>query len=58
MSVVVVYRDGSSETFTEVTHFDATGPTSVEITGTDSSGVSASWWIPWEIIKKVGQILK
>lgn len=57
MSVIVEYRDGSSETFVNVTNFDATGPTSVEITGTDSNGVSATWWIPWDIIKKVGKII-
>lgn len=57
MSVIVVYRDGSSETFTDVTHYDPTGPTSVEITGTDSAGVSASWSISWDIIKKVGKII-
>jgi hypothetical protein len=57
MSVIIHYRDGSSETFTSVTHYDATGSTTVEITGTDSAGVSASWSIPWEIIKKVGKII-
>lgn len=57
MSVVVTYRDGSSETFVDVTHYDATGSTAVEITGTDSAGVSASWSIPWDIIKKVGKII-
>ena len=57
MTVIVYYRDGSSETFTDVTSFDATGPTSVEITGTDSFGNKATWWIPWDIIKKVGKII-
>ena len=57
MTVVVHYRDGSSETFTDVTHYDATGPTAVEITGVDSAGSAASWSIPWDIIKKVGKIL-
>lgn len=57
MSVVVTYRDGSSETFTNVTNFDHSDPTAVEITGTDSSGVSATWWLPWDIIKKVGKII-
>ena len=58
MTVIVYYRDGSSETFTDVTHYDATGPTAVEVTGTDSAGNSASWSIPWDIIKKVGKITK
>lgn len=44
------------ETFTNVTNFDPTGPTSVEITGTDSAGNQATWWIPWDIIKKVGKL--
>jgi hypothetical protein len=56
MSVVVTYRDGSSETFTNVIKLDTTDPTTVEITGTDGSGVSATWWIPWAIVKKVGKI--
>lgn len=56
MSVLVYYRDGSSETFTDVTHYDATGPTAVEITGVDSFGNAASWSIPWDTIKKVGKV--
>ena len=56
MTVIVEYRDGSSETFTSVTSFDTTDPTAVEITGVDGAGTSATWWIPWAIIKKVGKI--
>ena len=56
MSVLVYYRDGSSETFTDVAHYDASGPTAVEITGVDSFGNAASWSIPWDTIKKVGKV--
>lgn len=57
MTVIVQYRDGSSETFTSVTDLDTSDPTTVEITGTDAGGNTATWWIPWDLIKKVGKII-
>ena len=45
MSVVVVYRDGSSETFTEVTHFDATGMKVEQYEATSKDGTKIPYFI-------------
>ena len=52
MTITITFRDGSEAVFTNCSGFDPLGPNATaQLTGTDDSGTSATWFIPWETIK-------
>jgi hypothetical protein len=52
--VTILYADGSSEQFTNVTSYTNDGDV-VTIIGVDAAGVSGTFQINWSLIRKVTQ---
>lgn len=55
MTITITYVDGSVETFTSCTDFESNWPAPMSITGKDANNVLATWFVPWEGVRKVGK---
>lgn len=54
MTITITYRDNSKATFTNCSAFTYDSEC-VQFAGTDESGDTATWFIPWSTIKILGK---
>jgi hypothetical protein len=56
MTITITFRDGSKAEYTNCSAFTYDSEC-VQFAGTDESGNTATWFIPWSTIKILGKII-